>query len=114
MWEHQIKSTSDAHSNDEVNENRDKIADTSVENKDNEGGETKESSNEKSHDIEQNNESLPPVDWSWKVYLAWYLHGCMAPKSKRLEIFDPGMFMDLVAIFLSLICTNIELCVDCR
>ena len=98
MWAYQMKSTPDADIHDEVNENQEKIAETSVENKDNEGEETKEYSNEKSHDIEQQDESLPPIDWSWKGYLAWYLHGCMAPKSKRLAIFDPSMHTDLVAM----------------
>lgn len=39
---------------------------------------------------EKKEEDIPPIDWAWKGYLAWYLHGYMAPKSNRLAIFDPG------------------------
>ena len=39
---------------------------------------------------EKKEEDIPLIDWAWKGYLAWYLHGYMAPKSNRLAIFDPG------------------------
>ena len=42
--------------------------------------EIEESNNDKSEGKQQKKEYLPPVDWTWKGYLAWYMHGSMAPK----------------------------------
>ena len=36
--------------------------------------------------------NIPPSDWAWKGYTTWYLHGMMAPKSKRLLLFESGKY----------------------
>ena len=53
--------------------------------------------NEITQDNDNNNtdkdSTLPPMDWVWKGYTAWHLHGIMAPKSDRLGLFESGKYL---------------------
>ena len=92
MWNNQNKKTPDAESDDDVNENQVEINDSNIDEGDvddqSTGGENK--TNNEMKKLKDN--EIPPENWSWKGYLAWYLHGCMAPKAKQLAIFDTSKY----------------------
>ena len=104
MWLYQKKIFPDAESDDEVNKNHEEIT-TVVMNKstadDKDTDDVNASGENKSHQPqvkEQKEEGLPLVNWEWRGCLAWYLHGCMAPKSKRLAIFDAGKTLSIFVL----------------
>lgn len=94
MWLYQKKISPDAESDDEVNKSCKEITtvvtnESTTDDKDADDVSASGESNSRQPQVkEQKEEDLPPVNWAWKGYLTWYLHGCMAPKSKRLAIFD--------------------------
>ena len=40
------------------------------------------------HSTETNKQEAPLLNWCWKGYTAWYLHGMLAPPENQLSIFD--------------------------
>ena len=92
------KNAPDAESDDELDERIQEVDNVGEEIEDTEIDSILESS-AKEEVINTKEEDLPPVNWTWKGYLAWYLHGSMAPKSKRLPIFIPGEFIIVIHLF---------------
>ena len=85
MWDYQQRKKPDAESDDEVDENNNiQSDDIDV---DTEGNVSDVDLDKKSSQAVFKSNNIVPVDWCWKGYLAWYLHGSMASKSKRLAIF---------------------------
>ena len=82
MWNNQNKKTPDAESNDDVNKNQVEINDSNIDEGDVDDQSTggKNKTNNEIKKLKDN--VIPPENWSWKGYLTWYLHGCMAPKDK--------------------------------
>ena len=95
MWFYEKKISPNADSDDKVNNNCKEIMNVATSKSTTDGNiaynvsVSVESNNDQSKAKDQKEEYLPPVDWAWKGYLVWYLHGCMAPKSKHLAIFNP-------------------------
>ena len=102
----QKKTSPPADSDDEVDErnettdNNEDVGDVDNTDKNNESNEeNNQCDKENNRDIEaskidmEKDEQLPPVDWTWKGYLVWYLHGSMVPKENQLLNFCPGKFV---------------------
>ena len=92
MWEYQQRKKPDAESDDEVDENNN-IPNNEIDIVDTEGIVSDVDLEKKSSPAVLKTNDIVPVDWCWKGYLAWYLHGSMASKSKRLAIFEAGKYM---------------------
>lgn len=86
MYHHLNKQKTDAISDDEVEEAHDNILDEANDNEVTDG----EDDAPKDLDSDKLSPELPaPSDWLPKNWMAWILHGCMAPKMNRLELLDP-------------------------
>ena len=54
---------------------------------------TQDKDNNNDNNNTDKDSTLPPMDWVWKGYTAWHLHGIMAPKSNRLGLFESGKYL---------------------
>ena len=97
MWDYQQRKKPDAESDDDVDERNNVNGDEICVNR--EGYVNDGDLDTKCASVVFDVNHIVPVDWCWKGYLAWYLHGSMACKSKRLAIFEAGKLISCMMYY---------------